>query len=157
MRKFAVLLATGFGLGYSPVASGTVGTVLAFPLVWLMFHLAGDQVWVQLAFAALLAGLAVPICEVAERTFGTKDDGRIVADEYLTFPICMLGLAWDWRVLIVAFLTCRCFDILKPPPANRLQALHGGLGIVIDDVLASFYSLIANHFLVRLLLPSGLT
>ncbi len=151
MRKLAVLLATGFGLGYSPVASGTVGTLLAFPIVWLMFRFLGDHLLGQLVFAALLAGLAVPICDAAEKTFGTKDDGRIVADEYLTFPICMLGLSWGWRLVLIAFLSCRFFDIVKPPPANRLQALHGGLGIVIDDVLASFYSLVANHVVIALL------
>ncbi len=158
MRKLAVLAATGFGLGYSPVASGTVGTVLALPIVWLMFRFLGDSFLAQVGVAALLAGLAVPVCDAAEKAFGTKDDGRIVADEYLTFPICMLGLHslhgvqhWNWWILLIAFLSCRFFDIVKPPPAHGLQRLRGGLGIAIDDVVASFYSLLANHIVVWLL------
>lgn len=150
-RSFAVLVATGFGLGYSPVASGTVGTLLAVPLVWgsaQLLSLPAGVVW-QVVLATVLALLAIPVCGVAESRFGTKDDGRIVADEYLTFPICMIGLPWTWQVLLLSFLTCRFFDIVKPPPARRLQELHGGFGIVIDDVFASVYSLLVNHLTLR--------
>lgn len=158
MKKLAVLLANGFGLGLSPIASGTVGTLLAFPIVWLMCRLLempGGVLW-QCAIAVVLSLVAIPICGVAEKHYGTKDDGRVVADEYLTFPICMIGLPWSPWVLLVAFLSCRFFDIVKPPPANQLQRIHGGFGIVIDDVFASLYSLAFNHLvywfvLVRLL------
>jgi phosphatidylglycerophosphatase A len=158
MRKLAVLLANGFGLGLSPIASGTVGTLLAFPIVWLMCRLlemSGGVLW-QCAIAIALSLVAVPICSVAEKHYGTKDDGRVVADEYLTFPICMIGLPWSPWVLLIAFLSCRFFDIVKPPPANQLQRIRGGFGIVIDDVFASLYSLAFNHaiywfVLVRLL------
>ncbi len=152
INKVAIGAATGFGLGYSPVASGTVGTVLAFPLVWGLSRLAAGPAGVagQVLAALLLALLAVPVCGAAERHFGTKDDGRIVADEYLTFPLCMIALPLTWQTLLLAFLTCRVCDIVKPPPANRLQALHGGTGIVIDDVVASLYSLAINHLVIRL-------
>jgi phosphatidylglycerophosphatase A len=169
VKKIVVLLANGFGLGLSPVASGTVGTLLAFPIVWLFCRLlevpADGGVWsfgaiiaqpVHLVYQALIAIvlslIAIPICGVTEKVYGTKDDGRIVADEYLTFPICMIGLPWNPWVLAVAFLSCRFFDITKPPPANGLQGIGGGTGIVIDDVVASFYSLIFNHLFVWLVL-----
>lgn len=157
MRKLAVLLANGFGLGNSPIASGTVGTLLAFPIVWLFSRLletpggVAGVVW-QCVAALVLTLVAVPICGIAEAHYGTKDDGRVVADEYLTFPICMIGLPWNPWVLLVAFLSCRFFDITKLPPANALQRVRGGTGIVIDDVVASFYSLGVNHLVVRLLL-----
>jgi phosphatidylglycerophosphatase A len=139
-----ILLANGFGLGWSPFASGTVGTIPGLIIVAAMVPLSLN--W-QIAIATGLALLAIPICEIGENHFDRKDDGRIVADEYLTFPICTLGLPWishPW-LLLVAFLTNRVMDIIKPPPARQAQNLHGGLGIVIDDVISSFYALLLNH------------
>ena len=75
-------------------------------------------------------------------------DQRIVADEFLTFPICMIGLPVTlehWWLVAMAFLTFRICDILKPPPAHQLQRLHGGLGVVADDFFAALYSLGINH------------
>jgi len=147
-RHFSLVLATGFGLGYSPVASGTAGTLPGLLLVWAIWPCGWP--W-QIAAAILLPLAAVPVCDVAERHFGKKDDGRIVADEYLTFPISMVGLPLTPRVLAMAFLSSRFFDILKPPPARRLQSLRGGTGIVIDDVFASLYSLAANHIVYQVI------
>ncbi len=105
------------------------------------------------AFVALLLSVvAVPICEAAEQHYKTKDDGRVVADEYLAFPICFIGIEeLTWPLLILGFLLFRLFDILKPAPARQLQGIPGGVGIVIDDVFAAFYTLAALH--VLLLLP----
>jgi len=157
MKKLAVLLANGFGLGLSPVASGTVGTLLALPIVWWFCQLLESPggmfgILIQCAVAIALCLVAIPICSVAEKHYGTKDDGRIVADEYLTFPICMIGLPWNFWVLLIAFLSCRFFDIVKPAPANQLQRIHGGFGIVIDDVVASLYSLAFNVVVVHFVL-----
>lgn len=142
IRRMALTLATGFGLGLSPVASGTAGTLPGILIVMAIWPY--GLVW-QIVAAVILPILAIPICEIAERHFVEKDDGRIVADEYLTFPIAMIGLPLTPWVVVMAFVSARVFDIIKPPPARRLQDLHGGLGIVIDDVLASGYSLAANH------------
>ncbi len=157
MKKLAVLLANGFGLGLSPVASGTVGTLLALPIVWWFCQLLESPggvagILIQCAVVIALSLVAIPICSVAEKHYGTKDDGRIVADEYLTFPICMIGLPWNFWVLLIAFLSCRFFDIVKPAPANQLQRIHGGFGIVIDDVVASLYSLAFNVVVVHFVL-----
>lgn len=151
-----VALATGVGLGYSPVASGTVGSLPGILLVLALHPLLQwpGGIWLQVLAAIALAALAIPICEIGERHYGTKDDGRIVADEYLTFPLCMLGLPWAEHLWIfpMAFVVARIMDILKPPPAHQLQSIHGGFGIVIDDVAASLYALAANHLLVWLVL-----
>ena len=150
-RRLAVLAATGFGLGYSPVASGTAGTLLGVAgVAWLWPHL---DVAAQAVFALACVAAALPVCGIAERHFGTKDDGRIVADEYLTFPLCMLALPAVPTVLLFAFLTHRIFDILKPPPARGIQRWHGGPGIVADDVLAAAYSLVLNHLFFRYAWP----
>src|SRR6056297_3423056 len=151
--KTMTVFTTGFGLGYSPIASGRVGTLWGVLIVVILFpHL---TVGWQIGTAALLSILAIPICDAGEATFRTKDDGRIVADEYLTFPICLIGLIGPdagvrWWVVLIAFLTCRFFDIVKPTPARQIQSLHGGLGIVADDIIASVYSLAANYAILFL-------
>lgn len=142
--RLVVAFATGFGLGYSPVASGTVGSL---PGVLIVLALAPLPLSLQIVAAIVLAALAFPICDAGERHFGTKDDGRIVADEYLTFPICTLGLPWmahPW-LLVFAFCSNRALDIVKPPPARQAQALKGGVGITVDDIVSSLYALACNH------------
>ena len=154
MQRVAVFLATGAGFGYSPVASGTVGTLWGIPLVWAM---QGFPVWGQAVYATALTLLAIPICHAAEGVFRKKDDGRIVADEYLTFPVGLIGLPFHPALLVFAFVTNRFFDILKPPPAAQLQRLRGGLGIVVDDLAAALYSLILNHLFYQLVLKATLS
>jgi phosphatidylglycerophosphatase A len=154
-QKWAVFAATGFGLGLvAPVAPGTVGSLPGVPLaLWVTQQPLPLQVLACLG----LALLAVPLCDVAEKVLGKKDDGRICADEWMLFPVSVIGLPLTQHLwlLPVCFVTARVCDIVKPPPARRLQAVRGGLGIVIDDLFASLYALALNHALyqgVRLLL-----
>ncbi len=138
-----VWLATGFGLGLSPVAPGTVGTIPGVLIACVINHTL-PQGWHQAAIATVLAILSIPICDAGEKHFGTKDPHSVVADEYLTFPLCMIGLPIEPWMLAVAFVVNRAMDIAKPFPARRLQRLPGGLGIAIDDVFSSLYSLAVN-------------
>jgi phosphatidylglycerophosphatase A len=154
LDRLTLLVATSFGLGYAPIASGTFGAVpgalLAFAVALgcTYSHVSmSAQVLGQAVFAVLLSALAIPICDVAERHFQTKDDGRIVADEALTFPVCTIGLPLTmvpWWMLGVFFVVNRVCDIIKPPPARKWQDLHGGLGIVADDFMACLYALAIN-------------
>lgn len=153
MRRCAVAVATGFGLGYSPFASGTCGALLGIPLALGVSRLYG-HVWLQVAIALALTLLAVPVCDAAEKFFGKKDDGRIVADEYMLLPICFVGQGpvWEWlrnggddmvRAIVFiafAFVVSRIVDILKPSPCRQIQRVEGGLGVVLDDFFASLYS-----------------
>ena len=143
MKRIVVLLATGLGLGLSPVASGTFGSLLGIPLVYLV-HLCPELLG-QAVTCLLLTLLAVPICDVAEKTFGKKDDGRIVADEYLLLPIVFIGVPLTPLMLAIGFVVARVCDIIKPWPARGLQRITGGLGVVIDDFFASLYALAINH------------
>ena len=139
-------LATGFGLGLAPVASGTFGALPGILLAAALLLLPWPA---QAAAAALLTWAAVPICDLAEKTFGRKDDGRIVADEYLTFPICLIGIPWaayPW-FMAAAFVVSRAMDVVKPFPARGLQDIRGGRGIVVDDLIAQLYALAVNHAL----------
>jgi phosphatidylglycerophosphatase A len=151
MKKLLVFAATGFGLGYSPFVPGTVGTLPGIALALLM----GDsREWLpwRAAVAFILVLAAIPMCHVAGAHFGTKDDRRIVADEYLTFPLTVLGLPWTTQpwLLLVAFVNHRVCDIVKPPPARQAEALPGGWGIVADDALSGVYALLMNHAIYRI-------
>lgn len=157
MKWISLTIATGFGLGLSPVAPGTVGSLLGVGIVLLMKPL---DLGTQIAVCAGLAVFSVIVCWEGERYLKRKDDRRIVADEYLTFPICMLGLPWASNLWLfpVAFVTNRVMDIVKPPPARGAQALQGGLGVTVDDVISSLYALVANHailWVVQYLSRSG--
>lgn len=150
-KYLAVAAATGFGLGLSPFASGTTGALLGIPLMFCLSAVwTGPIVW-QICCCVILAVAALPLCDVAEKHFNRKDDRRIVADEYLTFPICMIGLPICIPALGLAFITNRIFDILKPPPAGWAQKLPGGFGIVADDTISALYSLALNHVLFSVL------
>ena len=147
-----LLLAIGLGTGLLP-ASGTAGALLGVPLTLALPWLGLSSAWSRAVACLVLSLAAVPLCEIAERHYGRKDDGRIVADEYLTFPIVMLGLPHAPVVFMVAFLTSRFFDIVKPPPARQLQEVRGGLGIVADDVVACLFSLLTNHAILYFMGP----
>lgn len=155
LSRIPTAIATGFGLGYAPIASGTFGALLGCVLVWGMTDL---KLWVQIVICIAMTVACIPICTYAEKALGGyKDNGKIVADEYLTFPICMLGMysLWQdtWWLMPMCFVVNRIMDILKPFPAYQLQSLRSGLGITIDDVVASLYSLGANWLLYLYVAP----
>ncbi|WP_404296307.1 phosphatidylglycerophosphatase A [Halomonas sp.] len=131
-----MILATGFGLGLSPWASGTLGSLAGLPLAWWLLGRA-RRVQVAVTLALLIA--AVPICHLAEESLGGKDDGRIVLDEIVAFPVAVLGLAAARQPLAMAsaFVVYRVFDSTKPPPISLAEAVPGGAGIVLDDVIAA--------------------
>lgn len=145
MKNFIKWVAIGFGTGLSPIMPGTVGTLVGLPLTWgvMMLH---PNLGLQIGICVALTLLSIPICEVAERMIGGKDPACIVADEYLTLPITIIGLTSPWAILS-GFILHRIFDITKPPPIKQLQHIHGGFGITIDDFLAALIALGLNHLL----------
>ena len=149
MKNLVKWIAVGFGTGWSPIMPGTVGTLVGLPLAWGLLFLHGQPL-LQWGICIALSLIAVPICGLAEKMIGGKDPGCIVADEYLTLPITVIGLTSPWA-LLSGFVLHRIFDITKPPPIKQLQHIHGGFGIVIDDVLAALIALGLNHVLFHFL------
>lgn len=151
MKRLALFVATGFGLGLvAPVAPGTFGS---FPGVLLAYFTTTLPAWLQIVVCTALTVAAVPFCEVAERRLGVKDDGRIVADEWMLYPIALIGIPFaelPWWSMIVFFSIIRAVDIVKPWPCRKLQALPGGRGIVIDDFFANLYALAVNWIVVKI-------
>ena len=152
MRRFCVFLATGCGIGLVvPFAPGTFGSL---PGVALAYATTLLPLWLQIPVCTALALLAIPVCDVAERAFGIKDDGRIAADEWMLFPIALVGIPLGelpWWSMVVFFLIVRAVDILKPWPCRGLQRLPGGRGVVVDDFVANLYSLGLNGLAVGLI------
>lgn len=128
---------------------GTVGTLWGLPLAWGIMRL--PTLGCQIGTCIIFTLIAIPICGAAEKMFGKgKDPGCIVADEYLTLPIAIIGLTSPWA-LLSGFIFHRIFDITKPPPVKQLQDIHGGFGITIDDFLAALIALGCNHLLFFLI------
>ena len=144
-RKITLFLASGFGLGFvAPFAPGTFGSL---PGVALAFAVALLPLYLQIPVCAVLTLLAVGICDRAEKMLKITDDSRIAADEWMLFPIALVGLPiWErpWWMMAIFFVVVRFIDIIKPYPANRLQSLPGGRGIVADDFVANLYALGIN-------------
>ena len=138
MKHFILLLATGFGVGYSPVAPGTLGTLIAILIYYFLSEIPSPLHEITLSGFFFLS---VWIAQNAETFFGKKDDQRIVIDEIIGFLITMLWVPKTIRFIIIGFFLFRFFDILKPFPIRRLEKrLKGGFGVVLDDVAAGVYS-----------------
>lgn len=145
MRKLVLFVASGFGLGLvAPVAPGTIGSL---PGVALAYAICALPFCLQLPACLGFTLLAIPFCDAAERYLGVKDDGRITADEWMLYPIALIGLPLStlpWWSMLIFFAVIRLIDIVKPWPCKGLQSIPGGRGIVIDDFVANLYSLIIN-------------
>ena len=142
-------LATGFGLGLAPVAPGTFGSLIGLPLAWWLL---GRPTGQQAVIIALMLIAAVPVCHIAAWHYDGLDHGSIVADEYVAFPLAVLGLkaARHPLVLALAFGVYRFFDGLKPPPIHLAEYVSGGFGIVLDDVIAALVSWLVVALIVTL-------
>lgn len=139
-------LALGFGSGLSPKAPGTMGTLAAIPLI-LLLNLVGPGA--ILMFVLLGFAIGVYVCDKTAKELGEHDHPAIVWDEIIGFAITMLFVEIHFATLIAGFLLFRVFDIWKPFPINIIdRRVKGGLGIMLDDVLAG---LIAGGWLLLLI------
>src|SRR4030043_586419 len=145
MNNFIIILATGFGVGYSPIAPGTLGTLIAIVVYYFLSNIRSP------IYEITLIGfffLSVWVSQKAEIFFGKRDDQRIVIDEIVGFLITMIWVPKTIRFVIIGFFLFRFFDILKPFPIRRLEkGFKGGFGVVLDDVVAGVYANIVLHLL----------
>ncbi len=134
------ILAFGFGTGLSPVAPGTVGSLVGVLFAWLTLDLGLP---LQLAVAAALSVSGIWICGESARRIGVHDHGGIVWDEIAGMYITLLAAPPTITAWILGFALFRAFDIAKPWPIRDLDhRLGGGLGIMLDDLAAALYALI---------------
>jgi phosphatidylglycerophosphatase A len=146
--RLRFVIAVGFGSGFSPFASGTAGSAVALPLIWFLVWLGGWQ--------ALLAGTAVTAlvgwwaAEGVSRTVGLKDPGIVVIDEIAGQMATMLFVPLTLQTIAAGFFFFRAADVLKPFPARSSEALPGGLGIMMDDLIAGVYANLVVQVLIWL-------
>ncbi|MEN6508757.1 MAG: phosphatidylglycerophosphatase A [Smithella sp.] len=130
------VLATGFGAGLSPVAPGTVGTLVGLVICLFSYPLAWP---LRLLYVVAISAVSVYVAGQAEKLYGKTDDQRIVIDEIAGLQVTMLPVAITGLHLLLAFVLFRIFDIWKPFPLNRFQKFPGGWGVVADDLGAGVY------------------
>jgi len=145
----AHFLALGFGAGLSPVAPGTVGTLVGLPLAALLRAYTDNSGYL----IALALGFVVGVW-AADRTgrdLGVHDHGAIVCDEVIAFMLVLFFVGADPVRQAFAFLLFRLFDIVKPPPARVIdREWHHGFGVMSDDIVAAFYALLVLALWQRL-------
>ncbi|RPI02280.1 MAG: phosphatidylglycerophosphatase A [Calditrichaeota bacterium] len=144
MRKAALFLGTAFGSGYSPVAPGTVGSMLAVVVLWFLPEMS-IKYWVHVIIVMFFIGVwAATECE---KVWG-HDAGRINWDEVVGMMISLLTLPKTGWTFLAAFILFRFFDIVKPFPVYQAQGLPKGWGVMADDVIAGLYSLLVMRLIL---------
>ena len=133
-----LFMAFGFGSGLAKKAPGSFGTLAAIPVYWL-FAQTDSLIYSLLTIFVTVVG--VWICDIAAEKLGEHDFGGIVWDEIAGYLITMWLIPLTWQTIIAGFILFRFFDILKPWPIKWLDHhVHGGFGIMIDDVLAGVFA-----------------
>ena len=144
------------GVGYLPLAPGTFGSLVSVGLFLLLARVVTGNALVLIVlvsiavvtFAGIWAGSRI------EQLSGRKDPGKVVIDEVAgqliaLFPLTLFA-RWSTAAVIVSFILFRFFDIVKPYPANRLQEVDGGMGIMFDDLLAGVYGAVVVSIFLRI-------
>ena len=134
------LLSLGFGSGLAPKAPGTFGTLAALP-IWCAMHFLATPTYIVVLVVAFAVGIY--LCGETAKALGVHDHGGIVWDEFVGLWIALFLAPFEILWVALGFAVFRLFDIWKPWPIRVLDAkVHGGLGIMIDDVLAGFYAFV---------------
>jgi phosphatidylglycerophosphatase A len=153
--RLSWLIATFFGIGHLQPGSGTWAAAVTV-LLWWAASLWIPSAWTvpaAIAVSVLVTLIGIPPSTVVARESGIKDPGFVVIDEVAGQMIALIAVPLHWKYMLAGFILFRSFDIVKPFPLRRLEALPGGTGIMMDDVGAGLYALallqIWLHFIAR--------
>ena len=147
-QRLALVLATGFGSGYSPFAPGTAGSAVGLLFVWAMSYL---DLTGQVVLTLGVTGVSMIAADLVAKSMGLKDPGLIVADEIAGMMVTMIAIPLSPKSLVLGFILFRVMDVVKPPPARQFERFKGGLGIVADDLMAGVYAQIALRGLLAVI------
>jgi phosphatidylglycerophosphatase A len=143
---FEKLIGSGLYSGYSPVASGTVASLVAL----LIYFIPGfEKLYLIVPVSILFFLYGIPLGTKFEKIYG-KDPKQYTIDEFVGMWISLIALPKTIGIAIVTFFIWRILDIVKPPPARKLEIIKGGFGIMIDDVVSAIYTLLIMHVVVYL-------
>ena len=149
--RWATLIATFFGIGRLRPGPGTWGS-LASVLLWaaLARSLSPSlRTPVAILLAALLTLIGIPAATRVARGAGRKDPQFVVIDEVAGQLVALIAVPLAWKSFLAGFILFRAFDIVKPPPVRQLEAIPDGAGIVLDDIAAGLYALVAMHLFLH--------
>ena len=149
MTRLAVFIATVGYCGYFPFAPGTVGSAAGLVFYLLVWWTQSPIVEVGMIVALFAIGTWAGT--IAERYFGGVDPGPIVMDEVVGMLITLAFIPVGWSGALAGFVLFRIFDVIKPYPADKLEAMHGGLGVMADDAMAAIYANLSLRLLMWLL------
>jgi len=151
VRTIAVAIATVAGVGRFPIAPGTAGSLVAIPLLPALANLrAGSPLAYALVVLAVVL-IGIWAAGVAEEALGGHDHSRIVIDEVSGMLMAGIFLPGTWMATGLAFVLFRIFDVLKPFPAGLIDGrVHGGLGVVGDDLVAGIYAGLLGRLILAL-------
>ncbi len=153
-RHPAHFIAFSGGLGLSPKAPGTIGTLIAFPIFWVLDHYLHPIHLLLLIDIFFILGISV--CSITGRTLGVSDYGGIVWDETVAFLLVLYFTPSGWIWQITAFLLFRIFDIIKPQPIRYYDKhLKNGFGVMFDDLIAAFFTLLCLSVWKAWVLPEN--
>lgn len=148
---WATLVATFFGAGRLRPGPGTWGSLATALLWWLLASrlTAQSRFPVILALIVIVVAIGIPAATLEARGCGQKDPSHVVIDEVAGQLVSYIACPIVWQALLAGFILFRAFDIVKPPPVRSLEKLPEGTGIVVDDLGAGFYALIALQLLLH--------
>lgn len=140
---FPMLIATGFGSGFSPIAPGTAGALVAL-LIWFMLSQFAPTVCLATTVLLILMFTVAGIWSTNRLTpYWGEDPSRVVVDEMVgTWLTLLAAPVGDWRYAVGAFALFRLLDILKPLGIRKMEQLPGGIGVMMDDILAGIYGFV---------------
>ncbi len=139
-------IAFGFGSGAIPIAPGTFGTLLAIPFYLTIQHLSHLN---YLLVITIITLLSCWLCEKVSREIAADDHQGMCIDEFVGFLVTMFAAPVGWQWILTGVVLFRIFDIWKPQPIHYLdENIHGGIGMILDDVAAGIFSAIVLHILV---------
>jgi len=146
LKRPACFLGLGFGSGLAPKAPGTFGTLAALPVYWLMQDLP-LAIYLLITVLAFIAGIW--ICQKSADWLNKDDPSAVVWDEIVGYLVTMIAVPSGWQWMLAGFVLFRFFDILKPWPISYFDKnLHGGLGIMFDDVVAGLFAAAIIHIYI---------
>lgn len=138
IKRPICFLGLGFGSGLAPKAPGTFGTIAAIP-VYLLMQPLGLELYILLTILAFFVGIT--ICQQSADWIGKDDPSAVVWDEIVGYLVTMIAAPQGWEWVLLGFVLFRFFDILKPWPISIAdKELHGGFGIMLDDVIAGIFA-----------------
>ncbi|MFH1846259.1 MAG: phosphatidylglycerophosphatase A [Candidatus Omnitrophota bacterium] len=144
MKRIHQMIATVFGLGYFPIASGTVGSLAGLGLCLMLYKYIVLYVFVFF----ILFFMGVVSSNHIENEMQVKDPSCVVIDEFACIFLVFLFVPISYSIVLVGFVLYRLIDIIKVPPMRFLEKKHGGWGIMMDDLVGGIYTNLILHVLV---------